>query len=402
MRWEQERRHEGISVRHADGCGAQIDQRCTCSPAYRAEVYSKRDAKKIRRSFRTLAEAKTWRADALRGARTGMLRAPSAATIGAAAEALTIGMRRGSVLNRSGDAYKPRVISNYEAALGQRVLPFFGPGARLTDITRRDVQRLADELVASGLDPSTVRNAVMPLRVLFRHAIEEEIVEVNPTVGLRLPAVRGRRDRIAAPVEAERLIAALRVTDRALWGCAIYAGLRRGEIAALRWEDVDLAGGVIDVSRAWDDHNHVFVEPKTRAATRRIPIAAHLRDLLIEHRQITRCGTGLIVGATPDRPFTASAVRRRALTDWRTAGLKQIALHECRHTFASLMIAAGVNAKALTTFLGHASIETTFDLYGKLMPGGEAEAAARLDAYLVDASERARAADGAPLALFAT
>ena len=87
-------------------------------------------------------------------------------------------------------------------------------------------------------------------------------------------------------------------------------------------------------------------------------------------------------------------MRRRALTDWRAAGLKPIALHECRHTFASLMIAAGVNAKALTTFLGHASIETTFDLYGKLMPGGEAEAAARLDAYLVDASERARAADG--------
>ena len=62
------------------------------------------------------------------------------------------------------------------------------------------------------------------------------------------------------------------------------------------------------MSRAWDDHNHVFVEPKSRAATRRIPIAAHLRDLLIEQRQITRRGTGLIVGATPDRPFTASAV----------------------------------------------------------------------------------------------
>ena len=62
------------------------------------------------------------------------------------------------------------------------------------------------------------------------------------------------------------------------------------------------------MSRAWDDHNHVVVEPKSRAATRRIPIAAHLRDLLIEQRQITRRGTGLIVGATPDRPFTASAV----------------------------------------------------------------------------------------------
>ena len=61
-----------------------------------------------------------------------------------------------------------------------------------------------------------------------------------------------------------------------------------------------------------------------------------------------------------------------------------------------------IQPRRRAAFLGHASIETTFDLYGKLMPGGEAEAAARLDAYLVDAAERARAADGAPLALFAT
>ena len=75
-------------------------------------------------------------------------------------------------------------------------------------------------------------------------------------------------------------------------------------------------------------------------------------------------------------------MRRRALTDWSTAGLKPIALHECRHTFASLMIAAGVNAKALSTFMGHANISITLDRYGHLMPGAEDEAAGRLDAYL--------------------
>ncbi len=57
-----------------------------------------------------------------------------------------------------------------------------------------------------------------------------------------------------------------------------------------------------------------------------------------------------------------------------------IGLHEARHTFASVLIAAGVNAKAITTYMGHASIQTTYDLYGKLMPGSEAEAAALVDA----------------------
>ncbi len=70
-------------------------------------------------------------------------------------------------------------------------------------------------------------------------------------------------------------------------------------------------------------------------------------------------------------------------------------LHECRHTFASLMIAAGVNAKALSTFLGHSSIAITYDRYGHLMPGSEDEAATRLDTYL---SLARVAAVGAPVA----
>ncbi len=80
------------------------------------------------------------------------------------------------------------------------------------------------------------------------------------------------------------------------------------------------------------------------------------------------------------------AVSQRAERNWRAAGLEAIGLHDCRHTFASLMIAAGVNAKALSTFMGHASITMTLDRYGHLFPGSEDEAAGLLDAYL----ERAR------------
>jgi integrase len=72
----------------------------------------------------------------------------------------------------------------------------------------------------------------------------------------------------------------------------------------------------------------------------------------------------------------------RADVDWEDAGLTRITLHACRHTFASYMIAAGVNAKALSTYMGHANIGITLDLYGHLMPGNESEAAELLDAYL--------------------
>jgi integrase len=85
-------------------------------------------------------------------------------------------------------------------------------------------------------------------------------------------------------------------------------------------------------------------------------------------------------------------VHERAGRAWRKAKLDPITLHECRHTFASLMIAAGVNAKALSTYMGHATISITLDCYGHLMPGNEDEAAGLLDAYLERSDSRARTA----------
>lgn len=88
---------------------------------------------------------------------------------------------------------------------------------KLADVQRRDVQRLADELLAEGRSPSTIRNALMPLRVIYRRALEDGDVAVNPCVGLRLPANRGRRDRIVSPERAAELLRALPQQDRVLW-----------------------------------------------------------------------------------------------------------------------------------------------------------------------------------------
>jgi integrase len=89
-----------------------------------------------------------------------------------------------------------------------------------------------------------------------------------------------------------------------------------------------------------------------------------------------------VFGANADLPFEPSTVRRPALAAWEKAQVEPIGLHECRHTFASLLIAAGVNAKAIADAMGHATITMTFDRYGHLMPGGRDEARARVDDYL--------------------
>ena len=117
-----------------------------------------------------------------------------------------------------------------------------------------------------------------------------------------------------------------------------------------------------------------------------MPIIGVLAPLLAAHKLRTgRDGEALVFGVTADVPFEPSTVRRRALAAWENAKLKPIGLHECRHTFASMLIAAGVNAKAITEAMGHATITMTFDWYGRLMPGGRDEARERVDRYLSQA-----------------
>jgi integrase len=156
----------------------------------------------------------------------------------------------------------------------------------------------------------------MPLRAIYSRALARGEVTINPTTGLELPAVRGRRDRIASPSEAADLIAALPETDQALWATAMYAGLRRGELMALRWEDVDLTKNLIAVERSWDVKAGI-IEPKSHAGRRAVPIASVLREHLITYRLRSGRSEGLVFGATAARPFTPSAVRRRALTAWK-------------------------------------------------------------------------------------
>ena len=127
----------------------------------------------------------------------------------------------------------------------------------------------------------------------------------------------------------------------------------------------------------------------------RLALALHRADalaLVLELREVLPAVVLALVLVGRRRPFRAGEPQRAADSAWKRAKLERITLHESRHTFASLMIAAGVNAKALSTYMGHANINITLDKYGHLMPGNEGEAADLLDAYLERAAEKARRA----------
>jgi len=394
------RGRNGIEERHSRSCRSHDGGNCNCTPSYRAWVFDRRSGTKIRKTFPTSSAAKAWRADALSALNRGRLAPTTRQTLREAAEVWRAGAEADPpvILTRSGRRYKPSVLRGYEADLRNHVLPDLG-GVRLAELRRGELQALVDRLLGRGLSASKVRNVIMPLRAIYRHALERDEVMTNPTANLRLPADLGTRDRVASADEAVLLIAALPETDRALWATAFYAGLRLGELRALRWDNVDLAAGVIMVERSWDAKEGE-IEPKSVKGRRRTPITATLRDYLAEHKVRTgRNGHDFVLGAAADRPFTPSHIRKRAKKAWDAESAKRrecnleplqpIGLHECRHTAVSLMVDAGLSLERVGDYVGHSSAWMT-DKYRHLLEGHEAEAARMLDEYLARASTAAR------------
>jgi integrase len=378
-----QRSPEGIRQRHSRSCAAGGGRACSCKPTYEASVYSVKHGRKIRKTFPTLAAARSWRADATTLVRKGKLGPASKTTLREAWTVWLAGSTAGTIRTRDGAKYKPAAIRSYVGGMERHVLPELG-ALRLSSIGRNDIQDLVDGMLGQGLSPSTIRNAVMPIRVVLRRAFERGEIPTMPMHGVRLPRVEGSREADATAEDASRLIAALPEADRALWASAFYGGLRLGEIQALDWTNIDLDARKLRVTRSWDGTAKSFIEPKTKTSVRSIPILGPLRNELISQRLRSGRATGLVFGADGVQPFVASTVRRRAFRVWEEAGLKAVAFHACRHSFVSFAIAAGLNAKAISSYAGHSEISTTYDRYGHLLDGHEEQAASLLDRYLAE------------------
>jgi integrase len=369
---------EGIEVRHSSTCRSTASGRCNCRTTYRAHVY--RRGQRRRRTFKSLGAALKWRAETLVALEAGSVTEESTITLEQGAADFLHGIREGLILNRKGEPYKPKTCREYQASLRLHVLPVLG-SRRLSEIRRADVQALVDAMVASRYDGSTIRNALDPLRCICRRALTRDQIVVNPCVGLDLPAARGQRDRVVAPWEVGSYLEALRSADRAVWATALYAGLRRGELRALRCPELELDAGIVRVERGFDDEEGEH-ETKSIAGRRIVAIIPALRPILLEHLLATgRRDNDLVFGRTPSEPFVASTVRSRAIKAWTAAALEPVTLHECRHTFVSLMVAAGVDRGEVARQVGHAE-SAMLDRYTHGLPGSIVEAGERLQAFL--------------------
>ena len=202
-------RYEGVVLRHSRSCRSRAGERCSCSPAFQAQVWSSADQKTIRKTFATLAEARNWRHESQVALRKGTLRSASQLTLDEAAETWLLGGRG----RRRPDAHRRGVQALRGPRLPAGAQPPRPPHPRHQEARARSTTRCCrtspTDSQPKDSPPSSVRNTILPLRAIYRRAHHRNDVAINPTLKLILPVVRGERERIAAPTEVAPLLDAL-------------------------------------------------------------------------------------------------------------------------------------------------------------------------------------------------
>lgn len=297
---------------------------------------------------------------------------------------------------------KPTTLAQYHAVVSAWIVPNVG-ALRASALTPKDVTVLVEKLRTTrtsqrraGLSPRSLQLTVGVLKSAYAFAVETGLLGRNPIVGVRRPAVDQRPPTTWDGATARSFLAAAS-EDRlaALWALALTRGLRRGELAGLRWSAVDLESGVLQVTttRVLVDGRAEESTPKTRSGRRTVPLDEHLVALLTAHRRTQleeRMALGL--GRDPAGYVFTNELGDPLAPDWvsarfddlvKAAELPRIRLHDTRHTAASLMLAAGVQPKVVQEMLGHADVRITLGIYGHVTPTMGREAGAALSASLL-------------------
>ena len=281
-------------------------------------------------------------------------------TVGAAGE------RYQRHLQRAGR--KRSTIAAVESALRVQLVPFFTDKA-LDAIRHEDVVDLVAVLERKGLSPKSIHNYVGTLSALFNYAKgpQRRWAAVNPCEGVELPGVPEHDEiRFLDESEWEAVLrhvqpGAYQALDRAFYLTAIMAGLRHGELIALRWRDVDWLAGRIRVRQNWVLGE--FDTPKSRRATRSVPMADRLAGELDRlYQAMGEPGDDALVFPDPITalPLDKAANLRRYRKVLKAAALDATHnLHGLRHTFGTRCAAAGVSMRTLQEWMGHRDISTT-------------------------------------------
>ncbi len=312
-----------------------------------------------------LKDAEDQRNELIRRMRRGERVAPSKATLAEIANAWLTDQTQ----------IRPRTREKYEGAIRVHIIPRIGH-VRISNLAEEHLLHLIRDMQAAGYAAWTIRGVLTPLGRILRHAVRHGQLASNPMQRLERgerPVVGRRDQRVLERAEIAALLLAATPKYRPLLATAIFSGLRLGELLGLVWRDIDLEHGFIHVRKQLDRDGQ-RTTPKTPQAVRDVVLMPTLGKVLREHRLASTYSqdNDPVFASTRGTPLYFRNVELRGLDNAANrAGLnspdrQKLRLHDTRHTFASLLIAEGLDIVTVSRQLGHASPDITLRIYANL------------------------------------
>jgi integrase len=293
------------------------------------------------------------------------------------------------------DTVRGTTFERYEQNVRLHIKPALGR-LRLKKLTSAHVRGLHREKLDAGLSPRSVRYVHVTLHKALKQAESDGLVRRNVAGTVKPPQVRNEEIR---PLDANQVKILFEAVEgdrlEALYVLAVTTGLRQGELLGLKWEDVDLEAGTLQVRRTLTTAKNgpTLSAPKTRGSRRSVKLPQTASDALRSHLdrqlgEIDRAGNlwrenGLIFASETGGPLSRQHVTARHFKPvLKRAGLPEIRFHDLRHTCATLLLSKNVNPKIVSEMLGHASIAITLDTYSHVLPDMQDSAARAIEEAL--------------------